>query len=61
MEFTLTKNGYTATVTTSGGAGLVYIDNGSKWETYQVYIDNGSSWDLYMPYIDNGSSWDLYS
>lgn len=51
----------TATVTTSGGAGLVYIDNGTKWEPYQVYIHNGSSWDLYMPYIDNGSSWDLYS
>lgn len=49
-----------ATVTTSGGAGLVYIDNGTKFEAYQCYIDNGSSWDLYIPYIDNGSSWDMY-
>lgn len=50
-----------ATVTTSGGAGLVYIDNGTSFDAYQVHIDNGSSWDLYMPYIDNGSGWDLYS
>ena len=49
------------TITTSGGAGLVYIDNGTSWDAYQVYIDNGTSWDLYMPYIDNGSSWDLYT
>ena len=39
---------------------VVYIDNGSGWDTYQCYIDNGTSWDLYMPYIDNGSSWDAY-
>lgn len=38
--------------------GLVYIDNGSSWDAYQVFIDNGSSWDQYIPYIDNGSSWD---
>ena len=52
---------YTATVTTSGGAGLVFIDIGTAWEAYQAYIDNGASWDLYMPYIDNGTGWDLYS
>lgn len=40
--------------------GLVYIDNGSGWDAYQVYIDNGSSWDRYIPYIDNGSGWDMY-
>lgn len=39
--------------------GAIYIDNGSKFEAYQVYIDNGSSWDLYLPYIDSGSSWNL--
>jgi len=44
-----------------GSKGLVYIDSGSGFESYQIYIDNGSSWDLYAPYIDNGSSWDLYS
>lgn len=48
-----------ATVTTSGGAGLVYIDNGGKFEAYQCYIDNGTKFELYMPYIDNGSSFDL--
>lgn len=41
--------------------GLVYIDNGSSFDAYQIFIDNGSSWDQYVPYIDNGSSWDLYS
>lgn len=41
--------------------GLVYIDNGSGWDAYQIYIDNGSSWDQYIAYIDNGSSWDQYS
>lgn len=48
-----------ATLETSGAAGLVHIDNGGSFESYQVYIDNGSSWDMYIPYIDNGSSWDL--
>lgn len=57
--FNLTSNA-TATVTTSGSAGVVYIDNGSRWDAYQCYIDNGSSWDLYIPYIDNGSSWSVY-
>ena len=47
-----------ATITTSGAAGLVYIDNGSGFDAYQCFIDNGSSWDQYIPYIDNGSSWD---
>lgn len=49
----------TMTVTYTEG-GLVYIDNGSGWDAYQVYIDNGSSWDRYIPYIDNGTSWDQY-
>lgn len=39
--------------------GLVYIDNGSGFEPYEVYIDNGESWDRCIPYIDNGTSWDL--
>lgn len=51
----------TAAMTSSGGAGLVYIDNGSGFDAYQIYIDNGTSWDLHMPYIDNGSGWDLYT
>ncbi len=41
--------------------GLVYIDNGSSIESYQIYIDNGSGWDLYAPHVDNGSGWNLCS
>ena len=37
---------------------VVYIDNGTTFEPYEIYIDNGSSWDLYQAYIDNGSSWE---
>lgn len=44
--------------TTVSYFGLVWIDNGSTFEAYQVFIDNGSSWDQYIPYIDNGSGWD---
>ena len=55
------KDGGYWSMTVSGSAGLIYIDNGTKLEAYQVYIDNGTSWDLYIPYIDNGSSWDMCS
>ena len=48
------------TLTAITPQGLVYIYNGSSWDTYQVYIYNGSSWDRYIPYIYNGSSWDMY-
>ncbi len=44
-----------------GAKGLIYIDNGSSIDAYQVYIDNGTSWDLYAPYIDSGSAWSLCS
>ena len=40
--------------------GVVYIDNGSGWDMYEIYIDNGTSWDRYQAYIDNGTSWDPY-
>lgn len=50
----------TLTPINGGGNGLVYIDNGTSFEAYQVFIDNGTSWDQYIPYIDNGSSWDQY-
>lgn len=43
----------------SYNAGIVYIDNGTSFESYQCYIDNGTSWDQYIPYIDNGTSWDI--
>lgn len=39
--------------------GLIYIDNGSTFEPYQIYIDNGSDWDLYQLYIDDGTNWVL--
>ena len=38
--------------------GVVYIDNGSSFDAYEIYIDNGSSWDRYTAHIDTGSSWD---
>jgi hypothetical protein len=41
--------------------GLVHIDSGSGFDSYQVFIDNGTSWDLAIPYNDNGTSWDLCS
>ena len=41
--------------------GLVYIDNGTSVEAYQVFIDNGSGWDQYAPHIDNGSAFVLYT
>ncbi len=44
-----------------GAKGLIYIDNGTSIDAYQVYIDNGSSWDLYAPYVDSGSAWSLCS
>lgn len=46
-----------STLTTSGGAGLVYIGS----EPYQCYIGNGTSWDLALPYVGNGTGWDLCS
>lgn len=39
--------------------GLVYIDNGTSLDAYEVYIDNGTTWERYAPYIDNGTSWGL--
>lgn len=46
---------------TAEKTGLVYIDNGSGWEAYEIWIDNGTSWDLYIPYIDDGVAWQPYS
>lgn len=52
---------YYSTLETSGGAGVIYIGNGTSYDAYQVYIGNGTDWDLYLPYIGNGTSYDLYS
>lgn len=61
----LPKSGYQfqtslATITVDQSSGIVYIDNGSGFEAYQVFIDNGSTWEQYIPYIDNGTSWEQY-
>lgn len=50
-----------ATVTVSGGAGLVYIDNGSRLVPAIPYIDTGTQWVQAMPYVDTGGSWKLCS
>lgn len=50
-----------ARVTPSGGAGLVFIDNGSTLEAYQAFIDNGTGLDLCLPYIDDGSKFNLHT
>ena len=52
------EEGGSLIVTTNETNAVVYIDNGTTFEPYEIYIDNGSSWDLYQAYIDNGSSWE---
>lgn len=47
------------TVTLPIIAGVIYIDDGSGWNAYQLYVDNGKSWDQVIPYVDNGKSWDI--
>lgn len=37
--------------------GLVYIDNGTQFEAYQMFIDSGTNWDQVIPYMDNGTEW----
>lgn len=37
---------------------VVYIDNGTGFDAYEIWIDNGIEWEQYIPYIDNGSDWD---
>ena len=46
-------------VTVAASSGVIYIDNGSTIEKYQVYVDNGSSWDRYIPYVDDGTKWNM--
>lgn len=41
--------------------GLVYIDDGTGFEPYQVWVDNGSSWEQYAPFVDNGTTWEEMS
>lgn len=39
--------------------GLVYIDDGTTFVSYQIFFDNGTSWDQYIPHIDDGVIWHL--
>ena len=48
-----------ATLTVTGGAGLVYIDNGSRMVPAIPYIDTGTKWVQAMPYVDTGGTWKL--
>lgn len=49
-----------ASAEVTGPQGVIYIDNGTGFDAYQVYIDNGESWDLYIPYVDDGTDFVLY-
>lgn len=42
-------------------SGVVYIDDGIKFEPYLAYVDNGTDWDLYLTYVDDGINWDIIS
>lgn len=56
--FKPTSEYYATTGTYVVGGGVIYIDNGSGFDTYEIWIDNGSGWDQYQAFIDNGSGWD---
>lgn len=59
MEYCTLNTAANHSVVLECAQGLVYIDNGTSWDAYEVYIDNGTSWDKYIPYIDDGTSWNL--
>lgn len=69
LDITITAGiwAYTSTNCTGNGSfdldplarGLVYIDNGTGFEPYQVFIDNGAEWEMYALHIDNGSAWEM--
>lgn len=54
----------TKNIELTGAAGVIYIDNGSGFEAYQVYIDNGTSWDfvhpLYRQRYELGYMWVIF-
>ena len=49
---------FSATYEEAFVSGVVYIDNGTSFDAYEIWIDNGAKWERYVAYIDNGSSWD---
>ena len=57
--FYLTQN-EVATVTTSGGAGLVYIYANGAWGAYQPYVYDGTAWKLCVPYVYGSDGWSTY-
>lgn len=58
--YTCTRCGASYTESIPKKQGAVYIDNGTKFETYALYIDDGKNWNLYAVYIDDGKDWVLY-
>jgi hypothetical protein len=57
-ETSMSKSGTINSITYEELKCVIYIDNGTSFDMYEIWIDNGSSWDQYAPYIDNGSGWD---
>ena len=51
-----TPENHSVEITYKGG--IVYIDNGTSFDEYEVWIDNGTTWEQYQVFIDNGTSWD---
>lgn len=52
---------YAVKITYEEIQGLVYVDDGTSWGTYEVYIDDGTSWVQCVPYVDDGSDWVMCS
>lgn len=40
-------------------AGLVYISNGTSWDSYMVYVSDGTNWNRHIPYISDGTNWNM--
>lgn len=59
VTFQATSN-HIITITYEQPDTLVYIDNGTAFETYECYIDNGTTWEQYAPYIDSGTAFEAY-
>ncbi len=50
---------HVAVVESKSGIGLLYIEDGSGYEPYEIHIDNGSAWERYIVCSDNGTGWNL--
>lgn len=47
-----------ATIEIGYNSGIVYIENGASFDTYQYFIDSGATFEPYQLYIDTGTSWE---